>query len=303
MPKAEKQIDGYLQHLYGEKNYSPHTIKSYKRQLLATLEDCKEDSKQGWQAMDIHHFRQLIAKWHRSGLSPRSIHQRLSALRGLYNYLIREAQAVANPLASLNAPKMSRKLPRDIAIDEIFQLLDGMPRGSAIEIRDRAMLELFYSSGLRLAELAALDLFHIDFSDESIQVIGKGNKSRRAPIGAKALQAIKLWLKERETFANVEDNAIFVSKRGGRLSHRAIQQRLKYWGQNLGLSTPLHPHKIRHSFATHMLESSGDLRAVQEMLGHANLSTTQIYTHLDFQHLAKIYDSAHPRAKNKKKLS
>ena len=303
MADAETQVEEYLQHLYGEKNYSPHTIKSYQRQLLATLEGCKQESKSGWQTMDIHHFRQLIAKWHRSGLSPRSIHQRLSALRGLYNYLIREKQATANPLASLNAPKMSRKLPRDIAIDEIFQLLDGMPAESTIEIRDRAILELFYSSGLRLAELAGLDLFNIDFSDESIQVIGKGNKSRRAPIGATALLAIKQWLKERELFANVEENAIFVSKKGGRLSHRAIQQRLKHWGKRLGLSTPLHPHKMRHSFATHMLESSGDLRAVQELLGHANLSTTQIYTHLDFQHLAKIYDSAHPRARNKKKSS
>jgi len=283
-----------------EKNYSPHTIKSYDRQLQATLKDCYESASRGWQKMDIHHYRSLIAKWHRQGLSPRSIHQRLSALRGLYNFLIREKHTETNPLAGLRAPKMGRKLPRDIEIDEIFQLLDGMPTNTPLEIRDRAILELFYSSGLRLAELAGLNLLNIDFSDQSLQVIGKGNKSRRTPIGNKALAAIKLWLKERIGLAKLEETAVFVSQQGNRLSHRAIQQRLKLWGKRLGLSTPVHPHKLRHSFATHMLEASGDLRAVQEMLGHANLSTTQIYTHLDFQHLANIYDSAHPRAKNKK---
>jgi len=302
MPAPDKQINHYLEHLYREKNYSPHTIKSYRRQLTTTLIDCGEDTKAGWQQLDIHHFRSLIAKWHRGGLSPRSIHQRLSALRGLYNFLIREKQAEANPLDSLNAPKMARKLPRDIEIDEIFKLLDGMPTESALEIRDHAILELLYSSGLRLAELANLNLFNIDFSDNAVQVIGKGNKTRRVPVGSKALKAIKNWLQLRDTMANVEEAAVFVSQRGSRLSHRSIQARLKYWGQRLGLSTPVHPHKMRHSFATHMLESSGDLRAVQELLGHANLSTTQIYTHLDFQHLAKIYDDAHPRA-HKKKLS
>jgi integrase/recombinase XerC len=300
LPAPDKQIDQYLEHLYGEKNYSPHTIKSYKRQLTTTLNDCLDDAKGGWKRLDIHHFRALIAKWHRGGLSPRSIHQRLSALRGLYNYLIREKQAESNPLDSLNAPKMARKLPRDIEIDEIFKLLDGMPRESTLEIRDHAILELFYSSGLRLAELANLDLFNIDFADTAVQVIGKGNRTRRAPVGSKALAAIKNWLKERESLANIEESAVFVSQRGTRLSHRSIQARLKYWGKRLGLSTPVHPHKIRHSFATHMLESSGDLRAVQELLGHANLSTTQIYTHLDFQHLAKIYDDAHPRAHKKR---
>jgi len=298
--QPKKQIKQYLEHLRSEKNYSAHTINSYRRQLQTTLNDCHEQSSKGWQQMDIHHFRTLIALWHRNGLSPRSIHQRLSALRGLYNFLIREKQATANPLASLRAPKMARKLPRDIAIDEIFQLLDGMPTDNLLAIRDRAILELFYSSGLRLAELASLDLFNINFAEASLEVTGKGNKSRRAPIGDKALKAIRLWLGERESVAKVEETAVFVSNRGTRLSHRAIQQRLKYWGKRLGLSTPVHPHKLRHSFATHMLEASGDLRAVQEMLGHANLSTTQIYTHLDFQHLASVYDSAHPRARKKK---
>jgi len=298
--KAEKQIDQYLEHLATEKNYSPHTIKSYRQQLLISLKNCNDEAQSGWQLLDIHHFRSFIALWHRQGLSPRSIHQRLSALRGLFNYLIREKQATSNPLDSLSAPKMGRKLPRDIEIDQIFQLLDGMPSESSLEIRDRAILELFYSSGIRLAELASLDLFNIDFSDASLQVVGKGNKDRRAPIGTKALEALRLWLGERDSIANNEETAIFVSKRGNRLSHRAIQQRLKYWGQKLGLSAPVHPHKLRHSFATHMLEASGDLRAVQEMLGHANLSTTQVYTHLDFQHLANIYDAAHPRARKKK---
>jgi len=297
----EQQIKQYLEHLATEKNYSPHTIKSYQRQLQHTLKGCLESATNGWQSMDIHRFRSLIATWHREGLSPRSIHQRLSAIRGLYNYLIREKQAESNPLAGLRAPKMGRKLPRDIEIDELFKLLDGMPKESVLEIRDHAMLELLYSSGLRLAELADLDLLSIDFSDQSLQVIGKGNKSRRAPVGKKALDAIKCWLKERGSIADLEETALFVSQQGTRLSHRSIQQRLKLWGKRLGLSTPVHPHKLRHSFATHMLEASGDLRAVQEMLGHANLSTTQIYTHLDFQHLANIYDNAHPRARSKKK--
>ena len=301
MPRPEKQLKNYLEHLGTEKNYSKHTIKSYQRQILKTIDDCDEPINKGWHKLDVHHFRSLIAKWHRGGLSPRSIHQRLSALRGLYNFLIREQQADSNPLASLRAPKMGRKLPRDIEIDEIFQLLDNMPKDTPLAIRDHAILELLYSSGLRLAELAGLNLFNIDFSDNSVQVIGKGNKSRRAPVGSKALTALKDWLNERAIIAKVEETAVFVSQRGTRLSHRAIQQRLKYWGQQLGLTTPVHPHKLRHSFATHMLETSGDLRAVQELLGHANLSTTQIYTHLDFQHLAKVYDSAHPRAKSKKK--
>ncbi|MCP3674605.1 MAG: tyrosine recombinase XerC [Gammaproteobacteria bacterium] len=301
MTKPETQIKSYLEYLGTEKNYSKHTIKSYQRQIIKTLNDCDESINKGWQKLDIHHFRTLIAKWHRGGLSPRSIHQRLSALRGLYNFLIREQQADSNPLTSLRAPKMGRKLPRDIEIDEIFQLLDNMPKNTSLAIRDHAILELLYSSGLRLAELAGLDLFNIDFSDNCVQVIGKGNKTRRSPVGSKALSALKDWLNERALIAKVEETAVFVSQRGTRLSHRAIQQRLKYWGQQLGLTTPVHPHKLRHSFATHMLEASGDLRAVQEMLGHANLSTTQIYTHLDFQHLANVYDSAHPRAKSKKK--
>ena len=301
MKAPEKQIIAYLEHLQHEKNYSIHTVKSYKRQLSKTYIDSLAIDKNtlSWKKLDIHHYRRLIAKWHQSGLSPRSIHQRLSALRGFYNYLIRERLASANPLDSLRAPKMARKLPRDIEIDEVFKLLDTMPKESTLEIRDHAMLELFYSSGLRLAELAGLDLFNIDFTDHSVQVIGKGNKTRRCPVGSKALMAIKNWLGERESIADVEESAVFVSNRGTRISHRSIQMRLKYWGQKLGLTAPVHPHKLRHSFATHMLESSNDLRAVQELLGHENLSTTQIYTHLDFQHLAKIYDDAHPRAHKK----
>jgi len=302
LSKPEQQLQSYLGHLLNEKNYSPHTIKSYKRQIQATLLDLKDTdfkeavANKGWQKLDIHHYRSAIAKWHRSGLSARSIHQRLSALRGLYNYLLREGYCKANPLESLNAPKMARKLPRNLSVDEIFVLLDNMPKNTPFEIRDHAILELFYSSGIRLAELAGLNLFQIDFSDQSVEVTGKGNKTRRARIGTKALNALKAWLQQRSSLAAFDEQAVFVSNRGSRLSHRSIQQRLNDWGKKLGLASPLHPHKLRHSFATHMLEASGDLRAVQEMLGHANLSTTQIYTHLDFQHLANIYDSAHPRA-------
>lgn len=301
MSKAYTQVENYLGYLQKVKNYSSHTVKSYQRQLLKTLEDCQQDKESSWQSLDIHSYRQLVARWHRSGLSPRSIHQRLSALRGLYNYLLKEGCVNNNPLDSLAAPKMERKLPRDIGIDELFHLLDSITGDSILELRDKAILELFYSSGLRLAELASLNIIDLDFSDHSLEVTGKGNKSRRCPIGGKALESLSEWLKVRSQIASPEEVALFVSQRGNRLSHRSIQQRLKHWGKKLGLNAPVHPHKLRHSFASHMLEASGDLRAVQELLGHANLSTTQIYTHLDFQHLSKVYDSAHPRANSKKK--
>ena len=298
MSRGEQQIDRYLNYLKAEKNYSANTLSSYSRQLLKAYQQCPS-AVTGWETVDIHAFRQLVSRWHREGLSIASIHQRLCALRSLYRYLIREDITQTNPLESLNSPKAAKRLPKDIAIDDLFKLLDGMPGNEPLAIRDRAMMELFYSSGLRLAELAALDLTDLSLKDGEVQVTGKGNKQRNVPVGGKAIQAISDWLTIRSDMATTEQAALFLSSRGKRLSHRSIQTRLNHWGKVLGIPSRLHPHRLRHSFATHMLEGSGDLRAVQELLGHANLSTTQVYTHLDFQHLANVYDQSHPRSRKK----
>lgn len=298
MASAKQQTEHYLQHLRAEKQYSDNTISSYARQLQGAAEACVEAAN-GWQHVDIHRFRTLMAEWHRQGLSVASIHQRLCALRGLYRFLIREGVAKHNPLESLKAPKAGRRLPKDLGVDEVFQLLEHMPDDDPLAIRDRAIMELFYSCGLRLSELANLDLEHLNLKEAELRVTGKGNKQRQLPIGSKAIHALQAWLETRQLLTRTEPEAVFLSQRGQRLSRRSIQARMKHWGIKLGIPSRLHPHRLRHSFATHMLEGSGDLRAVQELLGHANLSTTQVYTHLDFQHLANVYDKAHPRAGKK----
>lgn len=298
MLAAEQQIRHYLEYLRSEKHYSDHTINSYKRQLFKVLSLCPQ-VVEGWQHADIHLYRTEMASWHRAGLSVASIHQRLCALRGLYRYLVREGISHHNPLDSLSAPKAGRRLPKDLSVDELFHLLDNMPTDTPLAIRDKAMMELFYSSGLRLTELADLNLTDLSSDDQQLRVVGKGNKERHLPIGSKAIQAINAWLTARNQLEAGKTDAVFISQRGDRLSKRSIQSRLKDWGIKLGIPSRLHPHRLRHSFATHMLEGSSDLRAVQELLGHANLSTTQIYTHLDFQHLANVYDQAHPRARKK----
>jgi integrase/recombinase XerC len=223
----------------------------------------------------------------------------LSSLRSFYQFLIRKHQLKNNPAIDIRAPKTARSLPDTLDVDALSQLLD-IPADSILAIRDRAMMELFYSSGLRLSELTNLDLDSIDLVENSLRAIGKGNKTRILPIGRKAAEALQNWLSKRDTMAKPDESALFVSNRGKRISTRSVQQRLNYWQQKQGLDQHIHPHKLRHSFASHILESSGDLRAVQELLGHADISTTQIYTHLDFQHLAKVYDNAHPRARKKK---
>lgn len=294
MTDAQQQVTQFLEYLRTEKNYSKHTVSSYRRQLHSVMKTTDD-----WQSMTIHDYRERLAAWNRAGLAPASINQRLCALRGLYNYLVREKLASNNPLDSISAPKSARRLPKDLSVDSIFYLLDKMPDDDDLAIRDRAILELFYSCGLRLSELQQLDIAQLDIAGQQIRVLGKGNKQRQLPVGKKALTALQDWLTIRPAFLKESCPAIFLSSRGQRLSQRAIQSRLAYWGKRLGLPAKLHPHKLRHSFASHMLEGSGDLRAVQEMLGHANLTTTQVYTHLDFQHLAKVYDAAHPRAKKK----
>ena len=211
---------------------------------------------------------------------------------------MREGLAQKNPVEGVKSPKVGKKLPNVMDVDQVQGLLNAHT-DDITSVRDLAMLELFYACGLRLSELSGLDREDIDFNESMVRVTGKGNKTRLIPLGKHARQAIEQWLKRREELVDQDQSALFVSTRGTRLANRSIQARLKYWGEKTGLGSALHPHRLRHSFASHLLESSGDIRAVQELLGHANLSTTQIYTHLDFQHLAQVYDAAHPRAKKK----
>ncbi|MEN2829491.1 Tyrosine recombinase XerC [Mannheimia haemolytica] len=239
----------------------------------------------------------MLSQSHKQGLSAKSIGLRLVALRQWFVYLIKIGRMSANPTLGVKSPKVGKHLPKNIDAEQVGQLL-AIESDEPSDIRDIAMMELMYSSGLRLSELQGLDLGDMDLSAREVRVQGKGSKERIVPIGSQALKALNRWLEMRLQF-KPQDNAVFLNKRGGRLSHRSIQLAMKKWGERQGLESHLHPHKLRHSFATHMLEASGDLRAVQELLGHSSLSTTQIYTHLDFQHLAKIYDSAHPRARRK----
>lgn len=251
-----------------------------------------------WGKVDSQHVRVFAARAHAGGLSPRSVQRRLSAVRGFFNYLVRERVVASNPAMDIRAPKAGKRLPGTLDVDQLNQLLD-IPAEDALAVRDKAIMELFYSSGLRLDELVGLDIAQLDLPDRTVRVLGKGRKTRVVPVGRKAVEALRTWLRERATLANVEDPALFVGRNGSRLKHRAVQLRIAYWARRKGLPSHVHPHLFRHSFATHLLESSKDLRGVQELLGHADISTTQIYTHLDFAHLARTYDASHPRAKRK----
>ena len=237
-----------------------------------------------------------MAKMHQKGLSGRSIQRVLSTARGFYRFLIKTGAASLNPFDGIHAPVTSRKLPKTLSVDELSALLQQHD-GSVLSIRDHAMLELFYSSGLRVSELVSLDMDSVDFHQAQLHITGKGNKQRVVPVGRKAAVALKNWLTVRKQLTDDSQVALFLNRFGNRLGARGIQMRIDQWAKKYGLGRRLHPHMLRHSFASHMLESSGDLRAVQKMLGHSDIATTQIYTHLDFQHLAKVYDQAHPRAK------
>lgn len=291
----ERQLDAYCEHLRSERQMSPHTLSAYRRDLNKVLAHCNKQHIDSWAALDIQRLRSLIARLHAQGQSSRSLARLLSAVRGLYNYLIREGLCDHDPANGLAPPKGERRLPKTLDTDRALQLLDGAVEDDFMARRDQAILELFYSSGLRLSELTGLNLEQLDLADGLVQVLGKGSKTRVLPIGKKAREALELWLPLRAT-ANPVDDAVFVSQKGKRMGARAVQTRVKVVGER-ELGQNLHPHMLRHSFASHLLESSQDLRAVQELLGHADIKTTQIYTHLDFQHLASVYDSAHPRAK------
>ncbi|MDH2997073.1 tyrosine recombinase XerC [Pasteurellaceae bacterium LFhippo2] len=288
----------YWDFLRIEKQASPHTLSNYQRQLKAVTEMLTQAGVVSWQDIDASTVRWILSQSHKQGLSAKSIGLRLVALRQFLDFLVKQGKLTVNPTIGIKSPKASKHLPKNIDAEQVAQLLN-IESNQPLDLRDIAMMELMYSSGLRLSELQGLDLGDMDLNSCEVKILGKGNKERIVPIGSKALQAMHNWLAVRTEF-KPQDNAVFLNQRGGRLSHRSIQLAMKKWGQKQQLETHLHPHKLRHSFATHMLEASADLRAVQELLGHSSLSTTQIYTHLDFQHLAKIYDSAHPRARRKK---
>uniref|UniRef100_Q0I4T4 Tyrosine recombinase XerC n=1 Tax=Histophilus somni (strain 129Pt) TaxID=205914 RepID=Q0I4T4_HISS1 len=288
----------YYNYLRIERQLSPYTLINYQRQLEKIVVILQQNDIQSWQQVTPSVVRFVLAQSRKEGLHERSLALRLSALRQFLNYLVVQGELKVNSAVGISAPKQSKYLPKNMDMEQVQQLLTNESK-EPIDLRDKAMMELMYSSGLRLSELQSLNLNSINIRSREVRVIGKGNKERILPFGRYASQAIQQWLKVRLLF-NPKDEALFVSQLGNRISHRSIQKRMETWGIRQGLNGHLNPHKLRHSFATHMLENSSDLRAVQELLGHSNLSTTQIYTHLDFQHLAQVYDKAHPRAKRKK---
>lgn len=287
----------YLSFLKTERGLSPLTQKNYARDIQLLLDYAKDQGLANISSTDI---RKIIAQSHSKGLGGKSISRLLSSWRGFFDYLINRHQFKHNPANGLRAPKSAKKLPKALSIEQAIKLVD-IDEKDPLSIRDHAILELFYSSGLRLSELVALDMGQLDFVEGTATVTGKGNKTRIVPLGSHAMTAIQQWLAARNQLAKhiIDNQAVFISKQGKRISTRNIQSRLKSWAIKQGIDSSVHPHMLRHSFASHMLQSSGDLRAVQEMLGHANISTTQVYTHLDYQHLTKVYDAAHPRAKKK----
>lgn len=297
---SDGQLEDFSTHIAKVRNLSPLTSKSYLQDLSRFQSLLSEQALQNLDEIDSQHIRSLMVALHKSGLSNTSLQRWLSSVRAFFRFALRENWVVHNPADGLRAPAKAKNLPKVMDADQAVLLVNIQGTGWH-STRDRALLELLYSSGLRLAELASADISDISFHDKTITVTGKGKKMRVIPIGSYALSAIKKWLKIRHERAQENENALFVSQHGKRLSHRAIQQRLKLAGKGQGITQPVHPHMLRHSFASHLLESSGDLRAVQELLGHANLSTTQIYTHLDFQQLANTYDRAHPRAHSRDK--
>ena len=298
--KAESQhLKGkFLQYLETEKRYSNHTVKNYSKDIDDLENFCSTKKINAWDEIKPHHVRTYASQIFIDGLGARSIQRKLSAIRSFMNYLVRENLLITNPADGVKTPKAAKKLPGVLDVDQINQLLN-IKSTEPISLRDKAIMELLYSSGLRLAELVALNPIDLNIQDKSLTVIGKGNKKRMLPIGSKAINAIKAWIKVRSQIAAPDEEALFVGNRGNRLSRRSIQSRINHWAKKNGLAQDVYPHLLRHSFATHLLEASGDLRAVQELLGHKDISTTQVYTHLDFQHLAETYDKTHPRSGKK----
>jgi integrase/recombinase XerC len=317
-PAALEWVGRFRRYMNSERRLSAHTDSNYARDLAALVKYCDRMGLEEWSALDTQHIRVFAAHSHAGGLSPRSVQRQLSAVRSFYEFLIRENQPAGgkpavgdaeresvplsgvrhNPANDVRAPKVTKRLPESLDPDQMARLLD-IPPGDSFVMRDRAIMELLYSSGLRLAELVGLDVDHLQLAEGMVRVLGKGNKTRIVPVGSIAVDVLKKWLLERTTLAKPEEKALFVGRGGKRLGPRAVQTRVGLWARRQGLSMHVYPHLFRHSFATHLLESSRELRGVQELLGHADISTTQVYTHLDFQHLARIYESSHPRARRK----
>ncbi len=289
-------LHGFLDHLRNERRYSPLTAENYSRDICRLF---KLAGVTSLNELKNHQIRRFVAQLHGSGLGGKSLARMLSAWRTFYSYLIRDHQFKDNPCIGLRAPKSARNLPHALSPDEAVRMMELPTTDDILAVRDKAMFELFYSSGLRLAELVNLDPGALDFADAAVRVIGKGTKTRIVPLGSYAISALQAWLALRGQLAKQDETALFVSRNGRRIGSRAVQLRMSEWGIKQGITSGIHPHLLRHSFASHVLQSSGDLRAVQEMLGHTSISTTQVYTHLDFQYLSKIYDAAHPRAKKK----
>jgi len=307
-PVPDPLLVRFFSHLRDERRVSPHTLSNYRRDLERIARWRLQNRLADWADLRDADIRRYIAGRHRAGIGGRTLSRELSALRTLFDFLMRERIVRHNPARGVRAPKSARRLPGNLDADTLSALLDADKPGSAsaetdadpLTVRDTAMVELLYSSGLRLAELIAIEVRDIDAADATLTVVGKGAKTRRVPIGKCALQAVASWLAVRPHLASGDETALFVSSRGRRIHPRTVQQRLKQWAKLRGAARNLHPHLLRHSFASHLLESSGDLRAVQELLGHADIATTQVYTHLDFQHLAQVYDQAHPRARKRR---
>lgn len=296
----EKYLDDFIQMLRSEKYYSPHTCSNYQRDLKQFLDYLQQQQIQSWDKVRYEQVSGYAAKRFRLGRKSRSIARALSSIRSFYQYLVRNHVVEHNPAREVSAPKADKPLPKTCDAESLQRLLTPAADEDELVLRDIAIFELIYSSGLRLAELVSIDLDDIDLAQKQLVVTGKGNKMRYLPVGSKAIEAIRRWLKLRPGYLrNTNESALFLSKLGKRISARNVQARLKNLVRHQGLGQHMSPHTLRHSFATHMLESSSDLRAVQELLGHVNIATTQIYTHLDFQHLARVYDEAHPRAKRK----
>lgn len=299
MAALGRDIQQFLHHLHYERGLSPHTVQAYRRDLTRFAEWCAEGGLDRPEQVTAHHIRRFAAARHRQGLAAGSVQRLLSSLRSLFRFLVREGRLAGNPADGVPAPRRQRRLPGVLSPDEAARLLEGSPEDDPLALRDRALYELIYSSGLRLAEAVGLDLSRLDLTEGMVEVLGKGAKTRQVPVGGKARDALQAWLAVRPALAAPEEPAVFVSRRGRRLSARSVQARLSRLAVLSGVGRPVHPHMLRHSFASHLLESSGDLRAVQELLGHADIATTQVYTHLDFQHLARVYDQAHPRARKR----
>lgn len=296
--EARQWLARFIEHLRVERQLSTHTCDAYGRDLRALERYCELHHVMGWEDLHSRDMRAFAAWRHRQGISGRSVQRNLSAVRTLYGFFIREGLVSRNPANGVVAPRSPRRLPKVLDVDDVVNLLN-IPGEDVLIVRDRSIMELMYSSGLRLSEVVKLRLCDINLSDALVTVIGKGKKSRIMPMGRYACAALDVWLRVRSRFARLEETAVFITQRGTPLRARSVQARVRKWALAKGYGNEVHPHTLRHSFASHLLESSGDLRAVQELLGHASISTTQIYTHLDYQHLARIYDAAHPRARRR----